>query len=97
VFWFGTLQYKFPEQKIGNAKPCPRSEIAVERGIARKPRGAMDTIQAQTLLSNIGLLDPPVNGVFGPVTKWALGAFCASAIPFDRQHRDEVQQRGELR
>ena len=44
----------------------------------------MDTTQAQTLLSNIGLLDPPADGAFGPVTKWALGEFCASAgIPFD--------------
>ena len=44
----------------------------------------MDTNQAQTILSKIGLLDPPADGVLGPVTKWALGEFCARAgVPFD--------------
>jgi hypothetical protein len=44
----------------------------------------MDTNQAQTILTNIGLLDPPPDGVLGPVTKWALEEFCKRAnVPFD--------------
>ena len=44
----------------------------------------MDTTQAQTILSNIGLLDPPADGALGPVTRWALSEFCSSAgVPFD--------------
>jgi lysozyme family protein len=53
---------------------------------AIQPRGAtgMDTTQAQTILSNIGLLDPPADGALGPVTRWALSEFCSSAgVPFD--------------
>jgi hypothetical protein len=45
---------------------------------------AMDTNQAQTILSEIGLLDPPADGVLGPVTKWALDEACKGAcVPFD--------------
>ena len=44
----------------------------------------MDINQAQTILCNIGLLDPPADGVLGPITKWGLSAFCARAgVPFD--------------
>src|SRR3984893_356736 len=58
----------------------PRHAAAIQ------PRGAtgMDTTQAQTILSNIGLLDPPADGALGPVTPWALSEFCGSAgVPFD--------------
>jgi lysozyme family protein len=44
----------------------------------------MDTTQAQTILSNIGLLDPPADGTLGTVTRWALSEFCSTAgVPFD--------------
>lgn len=34
-------------------------------------------MELQAQLSRIGLLDPPADGLFGPVTEWALEAFCA--------------------
>ena len=44
----------------------------------------MDVNQAQTILAKIGLLDPPADGVLGPVTVWALREFCNGAgVPFD--------------
>jgi len=44
----------------------------------------MDINQAQTILCNIGLLDPPADGVLGPITKWGLSAFYPPAgVPFD--------------
>jgi hypothetical protein len=44
----------------------------------------MDTNSAQTILSNIGLLDPPADGVIGPVTRWALEEFCRREnLPLD--------------
>jgi lysozyme family protein len=58
----------------------PPAEAAIQ------PRGAtgMDTTQAQTILSNIGLLDPPADGALGTVTRWALAEFCSRAgVPFD--------------
>jgi hypothetical protein len=58
----------------------------IPQAAAFQPTGAtgMDTTQAQTILSNIGLLDPPADGALGPVTKWALSEFCGSAgVPFD--------------
>ena len=57
-----------------------------QQAAAIQPIGAtgMDTTQAQTILSNVGLLDPPADGALGPVTRWALSEFCSSAgVPFD--------------
>lgn len=35
------------------------------------------TLEVQTRLSNLGLLDPPADGDFGPVSEWAWKQFCA--------------------
>ena len=71
-------------------------QAPVSQGLAMAATGAgtMDTAQAQTILSDIGLLDPPADGVMGPVTKWALGEFCARAsVPFDGSTiTDEISQ-----
>src|SRR5690348_11177288 len=32
--------------------------------------------EVQTQLGRLGLLDPPADGDFGPVTTWAWGQFC---------------------
>jgi hypothetical protein len=59
--------------------PIPQTAAVQARGV-----NGMNTSQAQTILSNIGLLDPPADGALGPVTKWALSGFCSSAgVPFD--------------
>ncbi len=42
-----------------------------------------DVRSLQIRLGQIGLLDPPADGQFGPVSLWALGAFCrAAGLPF---------------
>ncbi|MDR7117684.1 peptidoglycan-binding domain-containing protein [Caulobacter sp. BE254] len=42
-----------------------------------------DVRTLQIRLGQIGLLDPPTDGQFGPVSLWALGAFCrAAGLPF---------------
>ncbi|WP_144404459.1 peptidoglycan-binding domain-containing protein [Belnapia sp. F-4-1] len=42
--------------------------------------------ELQTRLAHHGLLDPPANGLFDPVTQWALGAFCSAVcLPFNNE------------
>lgn len=56
----------------------------IDIGMAPIPLGILTTdqelandIQGQLIL--IGLLDPPVDGKFGPVSRWALRVFCQQA------------------
>jgi peptidoglycan hydrolase-like protein with peptidoglycan-binding domain len=49
--------------------------------LARDP-ALVSAVQAR--LAAAGLLDPPADGLLGPVTQWALVAFCdAAGLPFD--------------
>lgn len=42
--------------------------------------------EVQTELGRLGLLDPPADGDFGPVTTWAWGRFCDRCNAQDRNH-----------
>jgi hypothetical protein len=53
------------EEIANGAAPVPLAVIGGDPALTR---------QLQTLLSTIGLLDPPVDGQFGPVSQWALAA-----------------------
>lgn len=54
------------EDLAGGALPVPLALIGGDRELS---------LQVQLRLSEIGLLDPPADGSFGPVSHWALGAF----------------------
>jgi hypothetical protein len=46
---------------------------------ARLVRRPALVAELQTRLAHHGLLDPPADGLLGPATQWALGAFCRAA------------------
>ncbi|MCA0050650.1 glycoside hydrolase family protein [Mesorhizobium sp. B283B1A] len=46
---------------------APLSTLGIDRALV---------IDIQTALARLGLLDPPADGAFGPVTTWALEEFC---------------------
>jgi hypothetical protein len=48
---------------VGGAPPVPFENIAASKELS---------MQLQNLLIDIGVLDPPANGCFGPVSTWAL-------------------------
>lgn len=48
-------------------------------------------LEIQTRLAALGLLDPPADGRFGPVSRWALQTFLSRAVP---DASDAVDQRG---
>lgn len=55
---------------------------ALPIGTLAPHREAVAELQAR--LTHAGLLDPPADGRFGPVTTWALGAYCrAAGLAFD--------------
>lgn len=57
------------EQLAGGAKPMPLALIGGNNALSREIQGR---------LADIGLLDPPVDGSFGPVSQWAIGQFMRS-------------------
>lgn len=63
--------------------PAPSPIKAVPTGAALPIGAALGQPELirriQAALGAIGLLDPPVDGVWGPVSGWALRAFCAAA------------------
>lgn len=48
------------------AKPMPLALIGGDKALSREIQGR---------LADIGLLDPPIDGNFGPVSQWAIGQF----------------------
>jgi hypothetical protein len=63
--------------------PSPPTPLADEAALPRSASFSLDTrddVRAiQTVLIRCGYLDPPADGAFGPVTKWALRAFAQRA------------------
>ena len=63
------------------ATPAPTPEVLSLHRTANAL--SLDTLQGvkaiQTILIKCGYLDPPADGGFGPVTKWALGKFAQRA------------------
>eukprot|EP01137_Pigoraptor_chileana_P029687 Opistho-2@15176 len=53
------------EIKRGLRPPVPSALIGADKALAR---------ELQQRLADLGLLDPPVDGAFGPVSRWALVA-----------------------
>jgi hypothetical protein len=53
------------EEVANGAAPVPLAVIGSDPALTR---------QLQSLLATVGLLDPPVDGQFGPVSQWALAA-----------------------
>jgi len=64
--------FKRPTAPAGAPKPSPELAPGSDRGLASAPAlvGPRD-IQAR--LISLGLLDPPADGVVGPLSRWALG------------------------
>jgi hypothetical protein len=55
---------------------------ALPAALLIRDRGLVTAVQER--LSAAGLLDPPADGLLGPVTQWALAAFCeAAGLPFE--------------
>jgi hypothetical protein len=53
-----------------------------------------EAIEVQQRLSEIGLLDPPPDGAFGPVSRWALNAFCeAAGLDFHASMTSDIWRR----
>src|SRR4051812_17525387 len=47
--------------------------------------------EVQGRLNLAGVLDPPIDGVFGPVSEWALGEYCrAKHLEFDAELSGEM-------
>jgi len=53
---------------------CDQNHAPIPLGILAMDDELIRDIQGQLML--VGLLDPPVDGKFGPVSRWALTAFC---------------------
>lgn len=51
----------------GNRESCPTAVVSLDEALVRA---------AQDRLARHGLLDPPADGFFGPVSQWALAQFC---------------------
>src|SRR6185295_18263689 len=60
---------------ISGAAPVPLLHIGGDVALTR---------EIQTRLGEIGLLDPPADGQFGPVSQWALGQFLKQADLADK-------------
>ena len=54
-----------------------RGGTSIPLGLLATDQALVTDIQGQLIL--LGLLDPPVDGKFGPVSKFALTAFCQRA------------------
>lgn len=53
-----------------------------------------EAVEVQQRLTDIGLLDPPPDGAFGQVSRWALDAFCeAAGLDSDDSITREIWQR----
>ena len=59
----------------GDRESLPVPLVIADEALAR---------EVQDRLAHHGLLDPPADGCFGPVSQWALSAFCrARGLPFE--------------
>ena len=58
------------EHIASGSPPVPLAGIAIDQSLAR---------HVQERLGVVGLLDPPADGIFGPVSLWAIGEFLKNA------------------
>src|SRR5262249_9358372 len=73
----GSLISKF----MSKAGPPPGAPPAAVPNYTLATRDGVIAVQQR--LSELGYLDPPADGGWGPVSKWALQAFCMRAgVPF---------------